>query len=101
MRQSGGVDNTTQGRLWLMLTLRDAIPKPQLLATAEFATLRMRLIKTAAGVTETPTQVRIAFAAACPDATQFQGTARSLQRAGPRTCHAQQTRFWEWEPRYV
>src|ERR1700712_5611189 len=30
---------------WFMLTVRDAIPKPQSLATAEFATLRMRLIK--------------------------------------------------------
>jgi hypothetical protein len=68
---------------WLILTLRDAIPKPQTLATAEFATLRMRLIKIAARVTETTTRVRIAFAAACPDAVLFQGIARSLQPAGP------------------
>ena len=53
---------------WLMLTLRDAIPKQQPLATAEFATLRMRLLKIAARVTETATRVRIAFAAACPEA---------------------------------
>jgi hypothetical protein len=32
---------------WLMLTVRDAIPKPQPLAQAEFATLRARLIKMA------------------------------------------------------
>ena len=51
---------------WLMLTVRDAIPKPQPLATAEFTTLRMRLIKIAARITETATRVRIAFAAACP-----------------------------------
>jgi hypothetical protein len=68
---------------WLMLTLRDAIPQPQGLATAEFATLRIRLIKIAARVTETATRVRIAFAAACPDAALFRGIAGSLQPAGP------------------
>ena len=68
---------------WLMLTLRDAIPQPQTLASAEFATLRMRLIKIAARVTETATRVRIAFAAACPEALLFRGVARSLQPAGP------------------
>jgi Transposase DDE domain group 1 len=55
---------------WLMLTVRDAIPQPRTLASAEFATLRMRLIKIAARVTETVTRVRIAFAAACPEATR-------------------------------
>ena len=68
---------------WLMLTLRDAIPKPQPLATAEFTTLRLRLLKIAARVTETATRVRIAFATACPEAELFRGVARSLQLAGP------------------
>jgi len=68
---------------WLMLTVRDAIPKPQALATAEFATLRMRLIKIAARITETATRVRIAFAAACPEAELFSALARSLQPTGP------------------
>ena len=68
---------------WLMLTVRDAIPKPQPLATAEFATLRMRLLKIAGRITETATRVRIAFAAACPEAELFRGVARSLQLAGP------------------
>lgn len=68
---------------WLMLTLRDAIPEPQVLAAAEFATLRLRLIKIAARVTETATRVRIAFATACPEAALFRGIARSLQPAGP------------------
>jgi hypothetical protein len=68
---------------WLMLTLRDAIPRPQTLATAEFTTLRLRLIKIAARITETATRVRIAFAAACPEAALFRGIARSLQPAGP------------------
>ena len=68
---------------WLMLTVRDAIPKPQALATAEFTTLRMRLLKIAARITETATRVRIAFAAACPEAELFRGVAHSLQLAGP------------------
>ena len=68
---------------WLMLRVRDAIPKPQPLATAEFTTLRMRLLKIAARITETATRVRIAFAAACPEAELFRGVARSLQLAEP------------------
>jgi hypothetical protein len=68
---------------WLMLTVRDAIPKPQTLASAEFTILRMRLIKIAARIAETATRVRIAFAAACPEAALFRGIARSLQPAGP------------------
>jgi DDE family transposase len=68
---------------WLMLTVRDAIPKPQPLAQAEFATLRGRLLKIAARVTETASRVRIAFAAACPDADLFRCIAHSLQAAGP------------------
>jgi hypothetical protein len=68
---------------WLMLTVRDAIPRPQSLATAEFTTLRLRLLKIAARITETATRVRIAFAAACPEAELFRGIARGLQLAGP------------------
>jgi hypothetical protein len=68
---------------WLMLTVRDAIPKPQQLATAEFTTLRLRLLKVVGRITETATRVRIAFAAACPEAELFRGVARSLQLAGP------------------
>ena len=68
---------------WLMLTLRDAIPRPQTLAAAEFTTLRLRLIKIGARISETATRVRIAFAAACPEAALFRGIARSLQPAGP------------------
>ena len=71
------------GAYWLLLALRDAIPRPQPLATAEFTTLRLRLVKIAARITETATRVRIAFAAACPNAELFAGLARSLQPAGP------------------
>src|SRR6195952_3325258 len=67
---------------WLMLTVRDAIPKPQPLATAEFATLRLRLLKIAGRITETATRVRIALATACPEAELFRCVARSLQLAG-------------------
>ena len=68
---------------WLLLTVRDAIPKPQALASAEFKTVRLRLIKLAARVIETATRVRIAFAASCPEAALFGGIARWLQPAGP------------------
>jgi hypothetical protein len=68
---------------WLMLTVRDTIPKQQALATAEFTTLRMRLLKIAARITETATRVRIAFAAAHPEAALFRSIALSIQPAGP------------------
>jgi hypothetical protein len=71
------------GAYWLMLKVRDAIPRPQPLATAEFTTLRMRLIKIAARIVETASRVRIAFAAAHPDAALFASLARCLQPAGP------------------
>jgi hypothetical protein len=56
---------------WLMLGVRDAIPAPRDLAKAEFSTLRLRLLKIAARVIETATRVRLAFAAACPEADLF------------------------------
>lgn len=68
---------------WLMLKLRDAIPRPQPLATAEFTTLRLRLIKVAARVMETTSRVRLAFAAAHPEADLFASLARCLQPGGP------------------
>jgi hypothetical protein len=71
------------GAYWLMLKLRDAIPSPQPLANAEFTTLRMRLLKIAARITETATRVRVAFAACCPEAELFASIARCLQPAGP------------------
>ena len=68
---------------WLMLTLRDAIPGPQPLACAAFTTLRARLLKIAARITETAGRVRIAFAAACLEAELFASLARCVQPAGP------------------
>jgi hypothetical protein len=66
-----------------MLMVRDTIPSPQPLATAEFSTLPLLLIKIAARITETATRVRIASAAAGPEAELFRGLARSFQPAGP------------------
>jgi hypothetical protein len=68
---------------WLMLKLRDTIPSPQPLAKAEFTTLRLRLVKIAARITETVSRVRVAFAAAHPEAALFASLARCLQPAGP------------------
>jgi hypothetical protein len=68
---------------WLLLKVRDTIPKPQPLAVAEFKTIQMRLIKIAARISETATRVRVAFAAACPEADLFSSLVRSFQPAGP------------------
>ena len=68
---------------WLMLAVRDAIPRFQDLAKAESTTLRLRLLKIAARITETKSRIRVAFATACPDAELFRGLATSLQRRGP------------------
>ena len=68
---------------WLLLTVRDAIPKAHALATAEFNTIRLRLLKLGARVIETVSRVRLAFAAACPDAALFRHIAAALMPAGP------------------
>ena len=70
------------GAYWLMLTVRDAIPTTRDLAKAEFATLRLRLIKIAARVIETASRVRLAFAAACPEAELFGGLPEALAPPG-------------------
>ena len=68
---------------WLMLTIRDTMPKTHRLARAEFATLRLRLLKLGARVIETASRIRLAFAAACPEADLFRRIALTLQPAGP------------------
>jgi len=68
---------------WLMLAVRDAIPKARDLATAEFATLRLKLIKIAARVVELTSRVRLAFAAACPEADLFASLPAALMPRGP------------------
>jgi len=71
------------GAYWLLLCVRDTIPRPQPLATAEFTTLRLGLIKIGACITETARQVRIAFTSACPEADLFASLVRSCLPAGP------------------
>jgi Transposase DDE domain group 1 len=68
---------------WLTLTVRDAIPGARDLAQAEFATLRLRLLKIAARIVETASRVRLAFAAACPEADLFRSLPAALMPAGP------------------
>ncbi len=68
---------------WLLLNVRDGIPKAHALTIAEFTTIRLRLMKVAARVIETASRVRVAFAAACPEAVLFRDLAYSLVPAAP------------------
>ncbi len=68
---------------WLLLKVRDSIPQQQPLAVAEFKTLQTHLVKIAARIIETASRVRIAFAAACPNADLFVGLVRHFLPAGP------------------
>jgi len=68
---------------WMMLAVRDAIPAARDLARAEFATLRLRLIKIAVRVVEKVSLVRLAFAAACPEADLFASLPAALMPRGP------------------
>lgn len=68
---------------WLMLDVRDAIPKQRDLAKAEFNTLRLRLVKIAARVIETASRVRLAFSACCTEAELFRGLPAALAPQGP------------------
>ena len=63
---------------WLMRTVRDAIPRTQPLASGEFSTIRLRLLKIAVRVRETGSRIRLAFAANCPDAELFRDLIRSM-----------------------
>ena len=64
---------------WLMWRVQQEIPKTAALATAEFSTLRVRLLKVAARVIETASRIRVAFASACPDAHIFRTVALALK----------------------
>ena len=68
---------------WLILAIRDTIPQTHALATAEFTTIRLRLLKLGARIIETAARVRIAFAAACLEAGLFRQIATGLMPAGP------------------
>ncbi len=68
---------------WLMWKVRQAMPVTAALRNAEFATLRLKLIKVAARVIETASRIRIAFASACPDAALDRDLAITLRTASP------------------
>src|SRR5712664_3370293 len=68
---------------WLLHTLRAAAPKRSCWKTAEFATLRLRLIKLAARVVEGAARIRVWLPTACPDAAIFRLLAGRFAAAGP------------------
>jgi len=68
---------------WLMLAMRNAVPKRSPLSTAEFATLRLRLLKIAARVVEGAARIRVFLPTACPDREVFRALAARLCAAPP------------------
>lgn len=68
---------------WLMLTARNAIAKRSPLSFAEFATLRLRLIKIAARVIEGAARIRVFLPTACPDRAVVRALAGRLCATGP------------------
>jgi hypothetical protein len=63
---------------WLVLEVRNAIPRPQPLASGEFSTIRLRLLKVAVRIKETASRISLAFASNCPDAALFRGLVGTL-----------------------
>ena len=59
------------GAYWLLHQLRAAAPKASEWARAEFATLRLRLIKIAARVVEKTARIRVSLPSACPEKRLF------------------------------
>src|SRR5712672_3187442 len=68
---------------WLMLAMRSAVPKRSPVSTAEFATIRLRLIKIAARVVEGAARIRVYLPTACPDRAVFRALAGRFCAAGP------------------
>ncbi len=64
---------------WMVRTIRGAIPAHEPLASGEFSTIRLRLLKIAVRVRETGTRIRLAFAAHCPNAALFRDLVLSLK----------------------
>ena len=81
---------------WLMLIVRDAIPKARELATAEFATLRLLLLKIAARVVETTSRIRLGGACAPVRPTHpssaLQSTGRQAVKSRRQSCAPLQRR---------
>jgi hypothetical protein len=69
---------------WLLLTLRAAAPKRSAWRTAEFTTLRLRLIKIAARVVEGAARIRLWLPSGCPDGCRhLQIACRSIRCGRP------------------
>jgi hypothetical protein len=68
---------------WLLLAMRQAAPRRSALASAEFATLRLHLIKIAARIVEGLARIRIQLPSACPNAAVLRAIAGRLCTAGP------------------
>lgn len=68
---------------WLLHPLRAATPKRSLWRTAEFTSLRLRLIKIAARVIEGTSRIRLWLPSACPDVAIFRLLAGRVAAAGP------------------
>jgi len=68
---------------WLMHGVRAAIPSTSPLASAEFATIRERLIKIGARVIEHIARIRIQLPTSCPERALFRAVALSLMPSGP------------------
>ena len=68
---------------WLMHGVRAAIPHTDPLATAEFATIRERLIKIGARVIEHVARIRVQLPTSCPEGALFRTVALGLLQSGP------------------
>ncbi len=68
---------------WLMHGVRAAIPPTSPLVTAEFATIRERLIKIGARVIEHIARIRVQLPTSCPERALFRTVALGLMPSGP------------------
>ena len=68
---------------WLMHAVRAAIPQTDPLATAEFATIRERLIKIGARVIEHLARIRIQLPTSCPQGALFRTIALGIMPSAP------------------
>jgi len=68
---------------WLMHGVRAAIPQTNPLASAEFATIRERLIKIGARVIEHLARIRVQLPTSCPQGALFRAVALRLLPSGP------------------
>jgi hypothetical protein len=68
---------------WLMHGVRATIPQTDPLATAEFATIRGRLIKIGARVIEHIARIRVQLPTSCPERALFRAVALGLMLSGP------------------